>query len=247
MSDSRGPRTDSRAQSHVVGVVLLLGITAVALGGLTALVGSVVDAQTEAADGARVASALDDELRPTQQTGPGRVRLRFSEGRVETVQRDLRLLAPSGVVERVPVGALVYGSGSTRVAAVGGAVVRGRPGNAWLVRGPPVTVTRDEDALVVGAVALNESGVAVAGSGGVTVTVRTNVTHHHRRLPRRDYRVALETATPGPVARHFDRVGADTRTVDLDGDGVPSVVASVEGRQRVELVVHAVGAEVADG
>lgn len=237
----------SRGQSHVVGVVLLLGLTTVALGGLTAVVGSVVDGQTAAADEARVAGTFDDGLRPTEQTGPNRVQVRFGDGRLTTVERELRILTPTGVRSEIEVGGLVYTSGSARTAFVGGAVVRGQPENSWLVREPPVTVTRDNSTLVVGAAAVNESGATVSGSGGVTARLRTNVTHTQTRLPTANYRVAVETATPAPLARHFRSIGGRTTVTDIDGDGVPSVVFSVDGQQAVHLVVHAMHVEVAGG
>nr|WP_254282932.1 type IV pilin [Halomicroarcula limicola] len=226
---------------------MLLGLTTVALGGLTAVVGSVVDGQTAAADEARVAGAFDEGLRPTEQTGPNRVQVRFGDGRLTTVERQLRILTPTGVDREIDIGGLVYTSESARVTFVGGAVVRGRPGNSWLVREPPVTVTRDDSTFVVGAAAVNESGATVSGSGGVTARLRTNVTHAHTRLPTANYRVAIETATPGPLGRHFRGIGGRTAVTDLDGDGVPSVVVSVDGQQTMHLVVHAMRVEVAGG
>lgn len=236
-----------RGQSHVVGVVLLLGITTVALGGLTTVVGEVIDGQTATADERRVANALDSELRPVEQTGPSRVDVRFSEGRLTTVDRELRVRNDSGVQRVVDIGGLVYTSGANRVGLVNGAVVRGKPGTAWLVRGPPVTVTRDNDTLVVGAVTLAERGVSVGGSGGITARLRTNVTHDRTALPRADYRIAIETATPAPLARYLRERGLSTSTRDTDGDGVPSVVASVEGTQKLQLVVHRTNTEVTGG
>lgn len=236
-----------RGQSHVVGIVLLLGITTIALGGLTTVVGSIIDGQTATADERRVANALDSEFRPVEQTGPDRVEVRFSEGRLATVERQLRVLNGSSVRREIDIGGLVYTSGSNRVDFVGGAITRGTPGKAWLVRGPPVTITRDNDTLLVGAVTLGERGVAVGGSGGVTARLRTNVTHERTALPEADYRVAIETATPGPLSRHLRDRGLATTTADIDGDGVPSVVASVRGRQELQLVVHRTNTEVSGG
>lgn len=236
-----------RGQSHVVGIVLLLGITTVALGGLATVVGGIVDGQTAAADEARVANSFDSGLRPLEQTGPNDLRVEFTEGRLRTVDREFRLLTGGGTERAFDIGGLVYTTGSRRVSFVGGAIVRGQPGNAQLVRGPPLTVTRDESALVVGAVTLGERGAAVSGSGGVSARLRTNVTHRHESLPTANYRLAIETATPGPLRRQLRDRGLSTTTTDIDGDGVPSVVASVEGQQRVELVVHEMNTEVANG
>jgi len=236
-----------RGQSHVVGIVLLLGITTIALGGLASVVGSVVDGQTAAADESRVANTLDSELRPLEATGPDELRVQFSEGRLATVDRELRILNASATVRTVDVGGLVYTSGTSRVGYVGGAVVRGPPGNAWLVRAPPVTVTRDNTTLVVGAVRLPASGQSVGGSGGVTARLRTNVSHRHDSLASDDYRIAIETATPEPVARALRDRGATTTVADIDGDGVDSVVADVTGQQELELVVHETNLEVGYG
>lgn len=236
-----------RGQSHVVGVVLLLGITTVALGGLTTVVGTIIDGQTGAADERRVASAFDSQLRPVEGTGPNRVQVRFSDGQLRTVDRQLRILEPDGTQRRIDTGGLVYSSGPNRAAFVGGSVVRGTPGNAWLVRDPPVTVSRDNSTLVVGAVSLGASGQSVSGSGGVTARLRTNVTHERVRLPRADYRIAIETATPDPFARQLSDRGMSTDTADIDGDGVPSVVVRVEGEQSVQLVVHRMRTEVNGG
>ncbi|MFC7075623.1 DUF7289 family protein [Haloarcula halophila] len=235
-----------RAQSHVVGVVLLLGLTHVALGGLTATVGSIVDGQTATADATRVADAFQNGLEPSERTGQGTTQLRFTDGHVGSAERELRVLNASGVVRVVPIDALVYTTSGARTAFVGGAVVRGRPDEAWLVREPSLTVTRTKDTLVVGAPRLNASGGAVAGDT-VTARLRTNVSHTRERFPRADYRIAIETATPEAFGRYFRQLGLATRTRDIDGDGTPSVVASVGGRETVYLVVHDMRTEVAHG
>lgn len=236
-----------RGQSHVVGIVLLLGITTMALGGLTAVVGSIVDGQTANADEARVVNTFDNELRPVEDTGHDELTVQFSEGRLYTVERQLRILNTTGVERELDIGGLVYTSGSNRASFVGGAVVRGQPGNAWTLRGPPLTVTRDNSTLVVSAVATGEQGATVSGRGGVTARLRLNVSHTHRSQSAKNYRIAYETATPEPVRRNLQQRGLDTTVTDLDKDGVPSVVAGVEGQQQLELVVHAMDLEVNGG
>ncbi|MFC6975490.1 type IV pilin [Halomicroarcula sp. GCM10025709] len=235
-----------RAQSHVVGVVLLLGLTVLALGGLTATVGTVIDGQTATADATRVADTFRNGLEPVAQTGPGTTRVQFTDGRLTTAQRDLRVLNGSGVVRVVRIDALIYTAGGARAAFVAGAVTRGQPGEGWLVSDPPVTVTRTNDTLVVGAPRVNASGGAVAGDA-VTARVRTNVTHTRERLPSDDYRVAIETRTPEAFGRYFRRIGLSTTIRDIDGDGTPSVVASVGGRETVYLIGHDMRTEVAHG
>ena len=246
MSEASGAAS-SRGQSHVVGVVLLLGITVLAIGGLSAVVGGIIDGQTAAADEARVASTFTSDLRPVEQTGHHQTTVRFSEGRLTTVERELRVLTDDGVQRTVPIGGLVFESQDTRVAFVGGSVVRGRVGTAWLERGPPVTSTADASAIVVGAPVLGDRGASVSGTGGTTARLRLNVTHRRASLPESTYEVGIETATPGPLRRHFEDRGLTTRTTDFDGDSVQSVVVSYPGRRQAYLVVHEMRLEVAHG
>lgn len=235
------------AQSHVVGVVLLLGLTVVALGGLTAVVGTVVDGHTATADETRVANTFETAFRPVEQTGRQTARVRFTEGRLTTVERELRVLNGTGVQRTVPIDAIVYDSGDNRVRLLGGTVVRGTAGNAWLETDPPVTATRDDTAVIVGAPVVNASGGTVSGTGGVSAGIRQNVSHERERLPADSYSVAVETETPRPFAEYFQRVGATTRVSDIDGDGVQSVVAAFPGRRTLYLVRHDMRTEVGHG
>ncbi|MFU1780138.1 type IV pilin [Haloarcula japonica] len=235
------------AQSHVVGVVLLLGLTVVALGGLTAVVGTVVDGHTATADEARVANTFETAFRPVERTGHQTARVRFTEGQLTTVERELRVRNDSGVQRTVSIDAVMYDSGDSRVRFLAGSVVRGTAGNAWLETDPPVTATRDDTAVIVGAPLVNASGGTVSGTGGVSARIRQNVSHERERLPPDNYSVAIETETPRPFTEYFQRVGATTRVRDIDGDGVQSVVATFQGRQTLYLVRHDMRTEVGHG
>jgi hypothetical protein len=237
----------TRAQANVVGVALLLGVAVVSLGTLTAAVGTVVEDHTARADTARVATDLDAALDPVETTGRNRGRVSFSEGRLRTVERDLRVLDGDGVVERVRVGALVYERpGGGRVAFVGGTLVSGQGAGAAVVTPPLVTSARPDDGdpgvLVVGAARLGGATETVAGGG--TVTLRTDVSHDRTDLGTGRYRVAVETRAPRPLAESFRERGATVTTRDIDGDDVASVVVSFDGEHRAYLVVHDLSLEV---
>ena len=105
------------------------------------------------------------------------------------------------VLERVAVDALVYESGDRRVAFLAGGIVRGGPGRAWVEASPPITV--DDDVLVVGAPRLGDEVGSTGGSGGVTATIETDVSHDRRPLGDGEFAIALETSTPsvGPRVR----------------------------------------------
>lgn len=240
-----------RGQSHVVGVAVLVAVTLVSLGGLTAAVATTVDAGTDAVREHRVAGAVTDALQPRRVTGSHAGAVELGTGRLETLPRTVRLANDSGTVRRLRTDALVYRADESRVAAVAGAVVRGRPGEATVVR--PPRVRRAADTLVVGVATLGAPGdrlgvsLGVGGDAldGTRLRLLTDVSHTATRYPAGDWRVAVETATPAAVADALARVGEVSRR-DLDGDGVPSVVVSVSDR-RVVFVVHRLRLEVTRG
>lgn len=233
-----------RGQSHVVGVVVLLGLTAVAMGGLTASIGTMIEDQTATADATRVASDIDGTIRPVDTTGHRTGEISYASGHLGTEVRELRILNTSGVVATVQTDALVFETDERRVATVAGAVTRGRGDNTWLRSDPPIT--SGPDVLIVGATKLNGSG-SVSGSGGVRTTLRTNVTHERESLGTDEYRVAIETETPSAFESFATRQGATTTVGDLDGDGVPSIVLEYDGTRTAYLVVHDMRLEVGDG
>jgi len=236
-----------RAQANVVGVALLLGITVVALGALTVSLGAVVEDNAERASTTRVADGFERSLRPVETTGPHRGRVAFADGSLRTADRDLRVLDGNDTVARVRVGALRYETGDRAVVFLSGAVVRRAGESAWLADEPPISGHADDDVLVVGAARVGDSEVAVGGTGRTRRTIETNVSHERRALGNGSYRVAVETRTPGPWTRYFERQGATTTTRDIDGDGVPSVVATYPGPRTAYLVVHDLRVEVTDG
>lgn len=237
----------TRAQSHVVGVALLLGISVVALGGLTVGVGELVDAQTASADATRVANGLDSALEPAATTGPRTEHLQFTGGTLTTAPRTVRLLRDGTVVATIAVDALVFESADRRVAFLGGAIVRGDASNAWFARDPLVTASERNAVLAVGAPRLGAGDVAVSGGGGTAVTLRTNVTHDQRSLGTGQYAVAIETETPEPFERYFTDQNATTTRRAFDDDRTDSVVARYSGDRRGYLVVHDLLLEVGNG
>lgn len=239
-----GGRSRERAQANVVGVALLLGLTMLSLGALTATVGTVVQEDAAAADADRVAADLDETLNPVADTGAGRGRVSFTEGRLRVADRTLRVLNDSGTVASVEVDGLVFEAGDRRVAFVAGAVTRGEGNGSRLHAAPSIASSRR--ALLVGAGRLNASGPdEVAGTTRTDVTLRTNVTHRRRALGNGSYRVAVETSATGAWEAAFARANATTSRRDFDDDGVPSVVADYRGRRVAHLVVHDMRLEVA--
>jgi len=240
------PKSHERGQSSVVGVALLLGATVVALGVLTASVGTLVDGQTARTDAERVAADVEESLRPVETTGHSTGEIRFADGRLHTVERDLRVVNDSGVVAAVEVGGLVYERGDHRVVSVAGAVLREEGESAWAVRDPPIFGSTATEVLVVGAAKLNASDLAIGGDRA-SVRVETNVSHDRRTLPVDEYAVAVETESPDALAAAFEGRNATVDRRHFDSDGTPSVVATFPSRRQAYLVVHDMRLEVGDG
>ncbi|PSP27330.1 type IV pilin [Halobacteriales archaeon QH_2_65_14] len=233
-----------RAQSHVVGFALIVGLGVLALGTLTLSVGTVMDSQTSTADATRVAEDMSETLQVVERTGIHSNRVTFAEGRLSTAERTLRVLDNGTVVHEIDVGALVFERDEVRVAGVVGAVVRGGAGHAWL---PPITSSERNEVLVVGAPVLNASHVSISGRGGVTTTLQTDVSHTRTKLGNGSYAVTIETETPGPFERYFEQRNATTTRRSFPGDEYDSVVVHFPGERVGYLVVHDVDLEVRDG
>ena len=248
-------RSTSRGQSHVIGVALLLGLTVVVLGTLTASVGVVMQDNAENADATRVAGDVDDALQPVETTGTHTGQVAFSGGELVVTERELRILDENGeavenehgeTVEPEPVDALVYRAGDQRVTFQAGAIVRDTGHDARMVSEPPVTVSRDPGGVfVVGAPVLNASTGSVATTEPTTVTLHTDVTHERIDLGKGTYRIAVETDAPDAWEAYFESQGAAIldRTT-FEGDRHESVVVEFEGDREGYLVVHDMRLEV---
>ncbi|MFC3478322.1 DUF7289 family protein [Halobacterium litoreum] len=224
-----------RGQSNVVGVALLLGVTVVALAALTASVGTVVDQHAAASDSRRVAADLDSAIDAIETTGVHREDVSFTRGHLDVVPRQVRVLDSGGVVAEVDANALRFTSGDRGATYLAGSVMA--HGSGWSRTRSRLPIAADPDVLVVSVPALR-GDVGVSANGGATYTLRTNVTHHRRALGDAGYRVAVETEHVDALRRQFEETGATVSIRDIDGDGVPSVVAEYSGVRTAYLVVH---------
>lgn len=235
-----------RGQSHIVGFVLILGFGVIALGTLTAGIGTVIESQSANADGTRVATDFTDATKVVERTGVHTDRVQFTTGQFRTAERTLRVLAEGSVKHELAVGALVFESGDRQVTSVAGAVIQRAGTSAWLDSEPPITASESNEVLVVGVPMLGTGHRAVGGQGGATVTLRSNVTHDRTALGRGNFSVAIETPTPGPLERYFERQNATTSRRQFDGDDHASVVATFPFERTGYLVVHSLNLEVDD-
>ncbi|WP_435098415.1 DUF7289 family protein [Halarchaeum sp. P4] len=227
---------DSRGQSHVVGIVVLLGLAMLSLTVVTAGVGVVVDDTAASADATRVAAMLEDAFRPTELTGTRTVAVPFADGDLHTETRSLRVLGSDGrVVYATDTNAVVFDADDHGVTSLAGATLLRNDGWAQVRRGLPVTV--GEDVLVVGVVRVS-GDVAVSGSGGSGARLRTVVTHDRASLGPGTYRLAVETDHPEAFAAYYEDRNVTVSTHDFDGDGRASVVLAFPPARHAYVVTH---------
>jgi len=240
-----GTRHDARGQTAVVGVALLLALTVLAVGGLTATAGSIVDDGATTAAATRVGADLATALGPAPAEPTTTVEL--TDGTIRVVNRSVWLLRGEDIVWAGHAGAVVYTDGDHRVTGFTGAVVRSDGAGSRMVA--PSRIAPADGSLYVGVPVLNATGAdgVATGDRRLAVTLRTDAETARDTLPAGEYRVAVETRDPEAWERHLADRGATTERRDIDGDGVPSVVASFDGPRTVHLVVHDVRLDLGVG
>lgn len=238
----------SRAQSHVVGVTLMVGITVLALGGLTMSIGSVVDAGASQAEADRVADGMATVADPSGVVGATESELRFGDGTLRVEERTMRVDPDGQDPIRVDSDALVYEVGDYSVVGAHNAVLRVASGGAAMVSAPSIVADREDGGvLVVGAPAIDGPNESVGSSGSAArVGLRTTVEHDRTDLGEQPVEVAVETAHPRPWAEYFEERGATVveRERSYPDDRHDSVVARFEGDRQGYLVVNEAEMEV---
>ncbi|WP_410765561.1 hypothetical protein [Haloferax sp. DFSO60] len=234
----------NRAQSNIVGVALLLGIGVVAIGLLTASVGGLVNAQLNAADTAATADGFAD-IRDSVLAGSNTTHaIRVTDGDVSRTDRTIRILPEGGSNRTYDADGYVVERGSHAVRFVGGAVVRGERDRAYLVTPSPVSLTGDSVFLTLPVANPNTTdGFGLGSTSGIRIETERKVTE----LPSDTYRVAIETETPVAWERTFEEQGFEVSRIDLDGDGVPSVVVTLPEDRTLTVARYDYALEVARG
>lgn len=253
----------TRGQSHVVGVALLLGITVVALAGLTAGIGSLVDHNAASADAERVADALDDAHAPTETTGTTRTELPLGGGAIDTESRTVRLFGVDTANDPPPLGsldpehnatdelvevetdAIIYENEHRTVTSEAGAILLGGQDSTRLYRAPPIHADNSSsEPLLIGLSVVDADVPRLSSSDrGTRLSVTTTVGHERQPLTESEYRLAIETTHPGAWERHFEDL--PTRAVQQEETTV--VVVGIPGDRPAYLVTHRSTVEVRVG
>jgi len=229
----------------------MVGLTVLALGGLTVAIGTVVDSSAIDAEAHRFADEMTIVAEPGDVVGTAEAELRFGDGTLTTDERSMRILDANGtVVERIDSDVLVYRVGDQTVIGGNGAVLRAGSGGATMAESPSIVADPDPSGvLLLGVPSIDAEDVSISTDAAARVTLRASVDHHRRDLGERNVSVAVQTAYPETWIRYFERSGAtvvdrDRRFSSDAPDAETSVVARYPGERQTYLIVHETDLEV---
>lgn len=241
----------ARAQTHLIGVSLMVALTVLALGGLTVAIGTVVDSSANAAEADRVADGMTIVADPGDVVDTAEAELRFGDGRLQTDERTIRIRDARNdtLLEQIDSDVLVYEVGEDRVIGGNGAVLRAAGGGASMVTRPSIVADSGGDVLLLGTPAIDAPATSISTSRASRVTLRASVDHRRVDLGEREVEIAVQTEYPETWVRYFEDGPATVtdraaRFPGDDADDPDSVVATVPGQRRATLIVHETELEV---
>lgn len=240
--DTDTDRAQTRGQSAIIGVALLLGLTIVSVGVLTAGSGILVDEAAQGADAQRVADRLVTAYNPTTLEGTTTLSLAPTGGQFTTAERRITLRRFGEVVATFETKALRFDRGGHHVIVLGQAIIRGQADRARFVREPGlVTVFGAE-----GERTLSVSVIALTGQVDQTMTQQQRLRlplrgSHERRDPGAGgYTISIESATPELWEEYLADIALSVRIVGDDGSETKLVIAELGRVSRARLIIHQV-------
>jgi flagellin-like protein len=230
---------EQRAQSAVIGVALLMVITVVSIGVLTAGTGLLVDEAGRNADAQRVADRLLAGYEPRTLLGATTISLPVTGGHLYTVPRTIEVHRFGDPVATFETAAIRYQRAGHRVSASGQALVQGRGPDARFLRRPAlVTVLEAEGQRVLSiSVVRIESDIDHGVDRPGSLALSLVATHERRELDPGRYTLSLETDEPVLWERALGQVAKWTRVQETDTPGQYRIVAEIGRVDQVRLLV----------
>lgn len=231
--------TGTRAQSAVIGVALLMVITVVSIGVLTAGTGVLVDEAGRNADVQRVTDRLLEGYEPRTLLGGSTISLPVTGGTLETVPRTIEIRRAGSPVEIFETAGIRYRRAGHSVTAVGQAILRDRGGRARFIREPRlvrVFESGGKRVLSISVVLVEDTldhTVHRAGEQRLTVMA----THERRMLEPGRYAIALETTAPEAWERALEDLAKWIRIEERGEDGRYRLLVEFGRVHEVRLVV----------
>lgn len=252
MNDTRGhgPRSlewvatlsrssGDRGQSAIIGVALLLAITVVSVGVLTAGTGILVDEAAQEADLERIGDTVVADYRPATLAGTSTMTLSLAGGTVVTEPREITISRYGDVVARLQTVALRYERAGRALTIQSGAILQARNGHTTFVREPGMArrFGADGDRVLTLSLVNLTGDVEERIDNPRRVRFEFEATHERRDLDAGRYTIRVETAAPAAWVQYFEDVGADVHTERTSQEG--GVVVADFGRvSDARLIIH---------
>lgn len=249
-----------RRQTNVVGVVSILVLAVVALGGLTAGVGVLLQSGATTTGAEQTAATFGSAIMPAETVGTTVSDIPVENGTLYSTQRHVRIINGDQasfepgtqtvtIVEQIRTDGLVYKTETQTVVVHGGAVLYATDGRPRVYRPPPIMADTESRIIRVGVSQRQLSEFQRSVTGSETIRIQTTVTHRRQSFGNGSYYIAIETDYPQVWARQLrERGGTIVATrVRFEGDHADSVVVQFPNTTELRVTRHAMDIEVSAG
>lgn len=246
-----------RGQTNTAGLALLILLVVLALGALTAGIGSVIHTGATAVETERVADELGEAIDPAPETA-SETTVEIGAGTVTTDQRSVRVIdgetasfTPGNqtveVIDHQMASVVDYTIDDRQATVFGGGVFLDDGDGSRLHTRPGLIADEDPGGfLIVGVPQIQAPQSVLAEPGEPTVTVQTAVEPDRRVVGTQQYYLGIETEHADAWAQYLEELGATVVTTNarFDEDQHDSVVATFSGNRTVEIIEYRIELEV---
>ncbi len=246
-----------RRRTNIAGVMSILVLAVVALGGLTAGVGVLLQSGATTTGAEQTAAAFGSAIMPAETVGTTVSDIPVENGTLYSTQRHVRIINGEQarfepgtqtvtVVEQIRTDGLVYKTETQTVVVHGGAVLYATDGQPRVYRPPPIVADSESNIVRIGVAQRTLSELQRAVAAANTVRIQTTVTHRRQNFENGSYYIAIETDYPQVWARQLrERGGTIVATrARFEGDHADSVVVQFPNTTELRVTRHVLDIEV---
>lgn len=235
-------------------LALVAAVTVLALGGLTAGIGSLIQGGASTVEAERAADELGAAVDPKEIVGTRERSVDLRGGTVDVKAHRIRIVDADGlaiheseatvpIVEELQSDALVYTRDDQTIRLRGRAITTSIDGDHSLHREPGIIT--DDDTVVLG-IGLLQTDDEKLEDRSAAVTVIAESEHERVTYPEQAYAIAIETPHPDIWEPYLESTGASVETTgaQFPDDDYHSVIATFAGERELVLVRNDVTVEV---
>lgn len=246
-----------RGQTNAAGLALLILLVVLALGALTAGIGSVIHTGATTVETERVADELGEALNPVSGTS-GNMTVEVGTGTVTTEQRSIRLVDKEStgfdpgnqtveIIDQQPATAVQYSINDRRATVFGSGVFLTDQDDSDLYQRPHLIVDDDpEGILIIGIPHIEADQTVLAGPDKTTLNMQTAVDYNRQKVDHQQFYLGIETQHPQAWEQYLKELDATvvTTSAHFDDDQHESVIVTFNGSRTVEIIDYTIDLEV---